>query len=120
MNPDTRTPTGPSAGGRKNKSSTQQQQQQQQQSQLRTPTTTPSEYKKIKAQWAAAQALLEKEKLDAARKKSGDADDGKGKGASERELLRAVKERDVAKNVVEENEFKRWHGGIMGVLGWFL
>ncbi|KAI5298366.1 Chromatin modification- protein meaf6, partial [Ascosphaera pollenicola] len=119
---DPNTPTDPSTGGKKQQ---QQQQQQQQQSSVKTAKTTPSEYKKIKAQWAAAQALMEKEKLEAERRKRGGADAESaaitsGKAASERELLRAVKERDVKRNVAKENEFKKWHAGIIGVLLWFL
>ncbi|KAI5288979.1 mannose-ethanolamine phosphotransferase gpi13 [Ascosphaera aggregata] len=96
-----------------------------QQMSLKTAKTTPSEYKRIQMQWAAAQVLMEKEKLDAERRKCGDAEGAKStkgsrKTATERELLRAVRERDVRGNRMRESEFKKWHAGVVGVLLWFL
>ncbi|KAI5297271.1 mannose-ethanolamine phosphotransferase gpi13 [Ascosphaera atra] len=84
---------------------------------LNTSKPNPAEAKKIKAQWAAAQALLEKEQAAAGREKQGASS---ARGASEKELLKAVKQRDVKRNKLREDEFKKWHAGIVGVLVWFL
>ena len=86
-----------------------------------TGKPSPAEYRKIKAQWANAQLLAEEEarqvslKSAAARKKG---------AASEAELIEEMKKQDADKsnqrNRGKENEFKKQHLGIVGVLLWLL
>ncbi|KAK2803860.1 hypothetical protein FQN50_006868 [Emmonsiellopsis sp. PD_5] len=86
-----------------------------------------AEFRDLKAQWASAEALAEEEeaqKAAAQRAKHASlarrAGAGAGGAASEEELLKAAKERDVQRNKLKEWEFKVAHGGVVGVLGWFL
>lgn len=86
------------------------------------------EYRRIKTQWANAQLLAEEEARNAARATAAAAAAAQQKlgrktkpgAASEEDLVKAVKERDVQRNKAKEREFKVMHGGVLGLLGWFM
>lgn len=88
------------------------------QSQSQTPSAPASaEYRSIKSQWAQLLAQEDKKLADRA---SRTARRTQGLAASEAELVKAAKEKDVRRNKLREQEFKTQHGAIMGLLGWLL
>ncbi|EEP78660.1 conserved hypothetical protein [Uncinocarpus reesii 1704] len=80
-----------------------------------------SEYRQIKAQWANAQLLAEEEERNAARARMLEARRKTRHGAaSEEELIKAVRQRDVQRNKAKEKGFKTVHGGVLGLFGWLM
>ncbi|PGH09930.1 hypothetical protein AJ79_05546 [Helicocarpus griseus UAMH5409] len=102
------------------------------QSQPQSPKSSPKQFRNLKAQWASAKALAEEEEAQKAAAQrikhrsllseaAGAGRRGADTGAaSEQELIKAVKERDVQRNKLKESVFKIEHAGVLGVLGWFL
>ncbi|KAI1942479.1 mannose-ethanolamine phosphotransferase gpi13 [Ophidiomyces ophidiicola] len=80
-----------------------------------------AEYRKIQTQWANAQLLAEEEARNAARIRTQHLSRRAKQGAaSEEELMKEVKQRDIQKNKVKEKEFKVAHGGVLALLGWLV